>query len=139
MPSRALIAVFGLLLLIFVATLFFREKPYEQKLAETYDFQCMACSHEWTAPVKEADAWYPGGMANDVKLVPCADCSKRKALLKRQCLWCKESYIPSAEALASQTGIGLFAPDAGAYRPAKERVPELCPHCGKDVLKWSPE
>jgi|GEM_PF-2250954 len=134
--DRKVLILLGVVLALLVVKLvfFLGNKNDTVEYPDTLAFQCLDCEHDWDMPEPEARPWFAGGMANDSQLVPCASCDKKKALLKRNCLWCGERYVPSLDVLRANT---IATPQTSYAKPPSLK-PEICPHCNQDVLKWKP-
>jgi len=93
------------------------------KLPDTYHFHCPRCKHRWSADRDNVTRYFGGGLPTTLSPVDCPGCGAKKcAFLLARCPWCEKHYI-HAHLLK-----------AVADRPKRD----LCPHCGKDALKWHP-
>jgi hypothetical protein len=98
-----------------------REDPTVVKLPTEYPFRCTECGHEWSADRNSVTGYFGGGLPSQLRPVDCPSCGRKNAaFLMARCPWCGKYHI-HAHALKR-----------GADRPKED----ICPHCGKDTMKW---
>jgi len=119
------IALIGAALILAVALIALylvpREDPTVVKLPTEYPFRCTQCSHEWSADQAGVTRYFRGGLPTTLSPVDCPSCGRKgAAYMMARCPWCQKHYI-HPHLLKAQAG-----------RPKED----ICPHCGKDVLKW---
>lgn len=120
--SKAL--VLGLALLVMaVWWTYHAQQSRDQRITVTapdsFDFQCASCDHVWTSDTLTAASYYRGGFPSETMPIACTSCEKRQAFLVTKCPYCHEGWLP-------------------AYVVDHTKTPNqlICPHCGKDSLKW---
>ena len=94
--------------------------PTEVQAATNFHFMCTACKAEWVTDAEGAKATF-GGLPNYAVRVACRQCGQKQAFLAAICPYCHKPYVSTIH----QTGAG--------YASLRS---DICPHCGKDILKW---
>lgn len=99
-----------------------REDPTVVKLPSAYPFRCTACGHRWSADRDNVTQYFGGGLPTTLQRVDCPSCRKNAAYLMARC---------------PQSSCGKHYIHPHLLRPQAKRPKEdICPHCGKDALKW---
>jgi len=84
-----------------------------------FPFICTACKAEWATDAAGAKALFGGLPVYNARVV-CPKCGQKQAFLAAVCPYCHKSYVAE------------FYQAGGHGNPGSD----LCPHCGKDILKW---